>query len=338
MFYCEGGGQLNIRGNNIFTRNIIIQSDQTDIIRKRFNNKDCYISAYKYDNQDTSTANLFGSYYIDLDYQLQCDTDLKILQYDLLQISSFLRFQCDILPELIHVYFSGCKGFHILIHPNVFGINTAQSDLNIKYKAMSKYIASNIISYKTIDLKIYDRSRLFRMVNSINSKTGLYKVPIDLQFATHCTYNELIEYASRPKLLYTTNIKVSQIKKAADKFNSIIESNTLLSKRSVINHNGKVYEVPSCIQQIIQDGSSQGNRNNTCIIIASALLQSGKTEDEVRAAIDKWNENTTPNLASKEIEAVIKSAIKEYEAGRGYGCTSIKELGYCVGSACRCYK
>ena len=39
--YCEGGGMLNINGNNIFTRNIIITPDEAETIRNRFHNKDC---------------------------------------------------------------------------------------------------------------------------------------------------------------------------------------------------------------------------------------------------------------------------------------------------------
>lgn len=339
-FYCEGGGQLNIKGNNIFTRNIIIEDTNTESIRKRFNNKDCYISAYKYDTQDLATANLFGSYYIDLDYELHNDNDLKVLQYDLLQITSFLKFQCDIPKEYIKVYFSGCKGFHIILDANIFGINTFKSNLNVQYKAFSKYIYENIISYKTIDLKIYDRARLFRMTNSINSKTNLYKVPIQLEFATKCKYNELIEYAIRPKLpLFNKNIKITPIKKAIEKFNNAFKKEGIqINNRSIINRNGKVFEVPACVRQMIQDGATQGNRNSTCVIIASTLLQSGKNEEEVQSLVQEWNNNTTPRLSDKEINAVIKSAIKEFNSGKGYGCSSIKELGYCIGAECRCYK
>lgn len=337
-FYCEGGGMLSVRGENIFTRNLIVDSKNTESIRKRFNNKDCYISAYKYDNQDLSIANLYGSYYIDLDYQLKTNEDLKILQYDMLQIVSFLKYQCGIQSESIKLYFSGCKGFHILINPLVFGIETAQADLNIKYKAFTKYILNNIISYKTIDLKIYDRARLFRMVNSINMKTGLYKVPVSFDFATKCSYDELIKYASHPKLNSLNTFEPSPINKAIEKFNSVIEAESSLNQRNIIRRDGRVFEVPACINQMIQAGATQGNRNNTCIIIASALLQSGKTEEEVTSALNEWNENTTPSLSDKEIKSVIKSAIKEYNSGKGYGCNSIKEMGYCIGAECRCFK
>ncbi len=338
-FYCEGGGMLSINGDKIFTRNLIIESDKTESIRKRFNNKDCYISAYRYDSQDLKTANLYGAYYIDLDYQLNSTEDLRILQYDLLQIIAFLRHQCDIPSEFIKIYFSGCKGFHILIDPVIFGINSVQTDLNLKYKAFTKYISDNIISYKTIDLKIYDRSRLFRMVNSINMKTGLYKVPVNFEFATKCTFEELVKFASHPKLLSIKREQPLPINKAIDKFNDAVSSEMVqINKRNIINRNGRIFEVLPCINEMIRVGATQGNRNSTCIIVASALFQSGKTEEEVYAALQEWNSNTTPSLSDKEIRSVIKSAIKEYNSGKGYGCYSIKMAGYCLGAECRCYK
>jgi hypothetical protein len=44
------------------------------------------------------------------------------------------------------------------------------------------------------------------------------------------------------------------------------------------------------------------------------------------------------NKKKKEIESTVTSAAKEYDSGKGYGCSSIKELGFCIGSECRNYK
>ncbi len=336
--YCEGGGMLNINGNNIFTRNIIITPDEAETIRNRFHNKDCYISAYQYDSQDRDTAKLFGPYYIDLDYQLDNDDNLKILKYDLRQIYSFLRFQCDIPKESINIYFSGCKGFHILVDQRVFGIKEFRANLNQQYKSMTSYILENIISYKTTDLKIYDKSRLFRMVNSINCKTGLYKVPIDFDKLMSLSYDGLREYAKKPKLLFIKKSQAQPVQKAIDKFKSIWqESKAEYSKQRSIANRGN-FEIPQCIMNMIEAGSQQGNRNNTCIIIASALAQSGKTEEEISEALTEWNSHNIPRLGNREIKAVITSALKEHNAGKGYGCRSIRELGYCVGVECKYYR
>lgn len=43
----------------------------------------------------------------------------------------------------MEIYFSGNKGFHVLIPPEVFGI-TNDINLNIKYKKLVKLIAKRV--------------------------------------------------------------------------------------------------------------------------------------------------------------------------------------------------
>lgn len=336
MPYCEGGGMLSINGNNIFTRHIIVDSDHVNNIRKRFNNKDCYISAFQYETQDQESSNIIGPIYLDLDHELNNDEDLKIIQYDLVQCVSFFRFQCGIPKEFISVYYSGCKGFHIIVPAEIFDIKP-EHDLNLKYKMIAAHIRDNTTNYKTIDTRIYDRVRLFRMSNSINSKTGLYKVWIPYDFASKCNYQELREYASRPKLISGKSITPYVIPQAVNKFNEICNVNSsFVSRRVICNKN---FEMSDCIKQMLTSEAPEGTRNNTCIVLASSLLQCGRTEEEILQTLLDWNITyNTVKLSKREITAVVKSAVKEHESGKAYGCSSIKDLGYCIGAACKYFK
>ena len=337
-YYNECGGTLLINGNPIFTRNIIVESTNINSIRNRFKNKDCYVSAFQYDSQNRDEANLYGAFYLDLDYEIQNDTDLKIIQYDLAQIVSFFRNHCGIPLELINIYFSGCKGFHILIDPIIFGISP-DKNLNLKYKQFASYIKDNTINYKTIDTKIYDRVRLFRMVNSINGKTNLYKTKIPYEMAVKCSYSDLMEYAKAPKLLFSPKPYI--INKAKDKFIEICSSASTVTvrKNSRFNSDGKKYDLCPCIKNMLETEARKGSRNNTCVLMASSLLQSGYDSEETLSMLLQWNDTyNTSKLHKKEIEATVSSATKEYNAGKGYGCSSIKELGFCVGKECRNFR
>ena len=98
---------------------------------------------------------------------------------------------------MVQIYFSGSKGFHILVEPEVFGIEPRQN-LNEQYKTIASELNKQTI-YKTIDVRIYDRRRLFRFPNSINAKTGLYKVPIRQKDLRGITIEKIQEYASEPR-------------------------------------------------------------------------------------------------------------------------------------------
>lgn len=336
MPYYEGGGMLFVNENKVFTRHIMVDSNHLNNIRTRFNNRDCYVSVFQYETQDQESSNIIGPLYLDLDHELNNDDDLKIIQYDLIQCVSFLRFQCGIPKELISVYYSGCKGFHIIVPAKVFGLKP-EHDLNLKYKMIATHIRDNTTNYKTIDIRIYDRVRLFRMCNSINSKTDLYKVWIPYELAIKCSYKELQEYASRPRIMSGISAQPYVIPQAVNKFNEICNTTSnSVSQRIIGNRN---FEMSDCIKQMLTSEAPEGTRNNTCIVLASALLQCGKPEDEVLDLLLAWNSTyNTAKLSIREIRAVVKSACKEYESGKAYGCSSIKDLGYCIGAACKYYR
>lgn len=334
MFYVEGGGSLMIDNNKVFIRNIIVESGKINEIRKRFNNTDCYTTAYKYDSQDIATANLYGDFYLDLDYMLKSDTDLKIIQSDLRIALSTLHNLFNIPYEYIRVYFSGSKGFHIIVPSIVFNI-TPCNNLNLYFREVANYI-NEYTKYKTIDLKIYDRVRLLRLDNSINSKTSLYKIQLDLDFAKNCTYQELCNKARKPQLFINNN-KPTIIKDAAKKYAEIIGNMQVKINRNKIRNSS--FELPICIKNMLESEAPEGSRNNTSVTCASALLQHGKSFDETYQILLEWNDTyNNPKLSNKEIQSTVTSAQKELEFDKCYGCNAVKTLGFCVGTECPLYK
>ena len=79
-------------------------------------------------------------------------------------------------------------------------------DLNSKYKILATELKSYTIT-KSVDTRIYDNKRLFREPNSINRKTGYYKVQLTLNDLKAMSYEDLIKYASKPRdLLEVDNV------------------------------------------------------------------------------------------------------------------------------------
>jgi len=80
------------------------------------------------------------------------------------------------------IYFSGAKGFHIGVPSQLFGLEPAV-DLNVTIRRIAMAIAGVV----KIDTAIYDKNRLWRIPNTVNSKSGLYKIPL--------TYNEFASWS-----------------------------------------------------------------------------------------------------------------------------------------------
>ena len=78
--------------------------------------------------------------------------------------------------------FSGNKGFHIGIDTGVFGRLLPSGNLNIVFseirREISQICALTESERELIDFAINDRTRLWRLINTINAKSGLFKIAL----------------------------------------------------------------------------------------------------------------------------------------------------------------
>lgn len=326
--YVEIGGRVN----GVFRRNIVVESNKKEEAIKKYEFTDTYSTIYKYDNHRQDGANIIAPMYIDLDID-NLEKDFDRLRRDVLLITRKLITMFGIKEENIQYFFSGSKGFHILIPSEVFGISPIR-DLNDKYKMLAIELKSYTIT-KSIDTRIYDTKRLFREPNTINTKTNLYKVQMTLDQIRNISYNELMEFASSPKSLF--DVEVEYNPKAEQAFNSLIEQVKERQKKS-INH--KVArqmlenkELLPCVKYILQNGAQKGGRNNTAMALASALFQRNEDKRYVEDIMDTWNRTKLDEpLPDKELEATVRSAFNNVRDGRRYGCGAFIDMGICVKS------
>lgn len=341
MWYIEMGGMYKINNEKHFGRKIYIEASSKEIrniATTKFNNEDVYATIFQYNNEDQNNSDLFGPLYIDLDMNFNNDNEYKKLKEDLTRIVTYLNLQYNIPKEYIRFFFTGKKGFHLIIPAKVFGVKP-RKDLNFIYKEIAKELNDNTI-YKIVDTKIYDKKRLLRVVNTINGKTGLYKVPIAYDDIIKFSYEDIKEYASSPKTISIS--EVDTVEKARIKFNSITDNinkiNEKKAKSILVPKNVDLSKIifPKCIQEIYKNGAVDGSRNNTTIILASAFFQKGIDYETTLALINKWNlEKNSPSLSDHEIKTTIDSAYQQIQSGRRYGCSSIKDVGLCVGKECK---
>jgi|GEM_PF-984063 len=152
-------------------RNIIVPADEEQIetFRKKHNNCGVYSSIFEYDNENIRKGKKRGPLYFDLDgpYALE---DARSL------IENLQSFGCPI--ESIRLYYSGNKGFHVVIPFESLKIEP-EEHLEDKYRA----VAENLDRYlylSSLDFSIYDRVRLWRIPNSIHEESKLYKIPLSI--------------------------------------------------------------------------------------------------------------------------------------------------------------
>ena len=321
--------------NNTFRRNIFGEQNDENIINSF--ESDTYCTIYKYDNENIDSCNFIAPLYLDLDID-NIEEDYNKLIRDLKILIHKLVTEFHVEQNDIQIYFSGSKGFHLIISENIFGFEPGRT-LNKDLKKVAVYLKAYTLT-KCIDTKIYDYKRLFRINNTINSKTGLYKVRVLYNDLINMSYDELIEYASKPKDIESDDYLYND--KASESFINLIEKLNKRDREKINIQVAKEYirkkELLPCVKYILQNGSPNGQRNNSTIALANSLFQVGYNQDEVIEIITTWNEtkNEEP-LPDREIRATIKSAYNNSKQNIYYGCSSFRELDVCV-KGCPIYK
>lgn len=324
--YIELGGKIN----GVFKRNILIESSKKEETLNKYDFTDTYSTIYSYDNKNQDLANVIAPLYIDLDIN-DLEKDYDKLRKDVLLLIRKLKTVFHLQDDNIQIFFSGSKGYHLIIPYQVFGIQPSR-DLNDKYKLIATELKSYTIT-KSIDTRIYDSKRLFREPNTINTKTGLYKVYMTLDQVRNYTYEELIQRASSKQDIGEVNIEYNI--KSDEAFNRMINELKERQKKT-INH--KVArqmlqnkELLPCVKYILQNGAQKGGRNNTAMALASALFQRNEDKEYVEEIMDTWNKTKLDEpLPERELELTVRSAYNNVNDGRRYGCGAFIDMGICV--------
>ena len=225
--------------------------------------------------------------------------DLQQAQYELQALISNME-SYDIDLDTCRFYFSGAKGFHVMIPSGIFQAEPS-TDIHKRFRRVAISLAENL----NIDTAIYDKTRLFRLANTINSKTDLYKTELYAHEAMYLSIDEIKELAKQPRerLSIETEYDVS-------------EGLTRLYQEDLSKPKGKTtktrYKV--CMQTLMQ-GVGEGERDNVGVRVSSHLRQSGLTPKMMWSALEEWNESNDPPLENDELERIFEQGLQDYEFG-----------------------
>lgn len=322
--YVEAGVSLP---NNSFKRNIIIPIAEIENFRRQHNNTGVYVTAYRYNSKEIRNSKAYSDLYFDFDKE----GDFEAVRKDALTALSYIKTTFGIDYNIPNIYFSGHKGVHITIPAECLGVEPSEN-LNDVYKLIATDVSMSL-SNDTLDTVIYDKVRLFRLINSIHQKTGLYKIPLSYDELKTLSYESIVTLASsyRPPIEKPTPGLNEQ---AASIFRSYI-ARYEASKNRVRERSGKIIRLestPPCIEWILYHGAVRGKRNDTAIVLASHYRQRGLDYEDVLDSVLNWNTQVLEEpLSDSEIERCVKQV---FDNKYNYGCQTIKDLAICEPNNC----
>ena len=131
-------------------------------------------------------------------FDVDCD-DLEVSRINMIRLIDYLK-SINMYREMAAVIsFSGSKGYHL-------EIKTDYSFSPKELKKFCKHLATQVnfveeAGFK-VDPSVYNTNRIFRIANTLNEKSGLYKVNVTEQDLKDQTTDLIKEYAKSPKELF----------------------------------------------------------------------------------------------------------------------------------------
>ena len=285
----------------------------------------------------------YGPMVFDLDSQDAStpEANWKLVVFELTKIVKYFESEWYLPSHAIQWFFSGSKGVHGIIEPEVLDI-IPHKHLHIIYRRLAELVIE-MTGVTTLDLRVYDARRLFRVPLTRHGKTNLFKIPLTLTDTQLLTYNEICQMAQKPitrhcyenvSIHTRTRIMIQLlIKETArieeQKLKRLREHNTSI--------NVNTEDIP-CVQKMLMEGGRQGKRNESAAALASHFRQTGMDIDTTVAIIIDWAQLKCdpPIIDDRELREIENTVRYQFSArGKTYGCPKFKELsGICVPEHC----
>ena len=308
--------------------------EESNAVHKFSGNRDgVYTSLYDYDElvreyvrKHKTLSGYDGIIYMPDEFILDVDKEDRDTEYARQKaIALILMLEDYHIPS--RIYFSG-TGFHVGIPGQAFKWQPHQ-DLHqfVKEELTKAQI------YTLADSSVSDKTRLIRLVNTLNTKSGLYKIPItrnDLESPIDLIY----EKAKTVQDFEDYEMECNPVWDVTPKERVIIQARSFDTKPAVREPDSIYYP---CIQKMLR-GGTEGMRHAQALRIASHLRWR-YPEDAVSAVMEDWRLRSNPDTFSEnEMTQIVDSCYTGHNgAGIRYGCDDSIMDKHCS-SVCRLYK
>jgi len=280
------------------------------------------------------------------DFDGHDDAGVEQARKDVITLLDFLP-QLSVPGECVRVWFSGNRGFHLTVEPEIFN---AEPDKNLTYaiKLLCLWFGDKL-SLLTMDRTIYSRRRQWRLPNSIHGKSGLRCIEIDVKTFRSLSLDQIKELAKteQPELYADPDFEnVEADPTLVEMFVGFkTDSDALLSAKTDTSVVSSIDGQPPCIEDLLEHSIRRaGERNKGTVVLASFYRDIGIPRDDAIAKCIEWVRKIPTNLTrvdKREITENTRSVVSSVYAGDyHFLCNAIRSIGsdkrpiVCIGQEC----
>lgn len=338
-------------------RNHVVRLDEVPALAARYANHECFATIFCFADEillylaehrvggRPSIAGYDGRVWapflpLDLDsaeppYRLDDALELARVVYRL------LVERWRVAPEAVHTYFSGAKGFHVLIDTRAFGRVRPAADLHRVFSRLRLEVLRALpgSARPLFDLAIGDKVRLLRLPNSRHAESGLYKIPLTAEQLHSQGIDGIRALARSPQPLPRVTagglLPTETVAAAVFLVEAFARARRALRRERTphpyrFGAPSGVAEAALCPARLAmwRTRTAPGNRNNVAIRLASAFRLAGHTHANTEALLLDWNARCGIGLPIRELASVVHSAyVRPY--AYAYGCHDEVVRSFC---------
>ena len=304
--------------------------DSSNIVKWMDLHSDTFMSLYEYDSdvkdyfaKNKKLSGYDGKIYIPEEFILDVDGGNPD---DAQKKAIGLKIFLDDLDIPFKPFFSG-TGFHFHIPSAAF---TYRPHKNLHMKLKKVLTEHGIFEYA--DPSVTDKTRLIRIPNTKNTKSGCYKVELQNNMLEG-NINKIIEYAKRPQPLSDKVLECQPV------FNILISKEEVKQTTSVSQGRSPDPSLYPCISSML-NSIPMGKRHMVALRL-SAWFRWLYPEEIVRYLMEGWRNQVSRHdkvFSEKEMDSIVTSAYEGHNGqGNKYGCSDPIMDEYCK-NTCRLYR
>lgn len=282
----------------LINRNQIIEADKFSLNGQC---SECYRSIFCFDvglklyvDKSGSVAGYSGQHGADYLY-FDFDGDLNEVKNEVEKFIRFLEAGYELPIEYVGIYFSGNKGFHLSIPFKAI----SEPEFSIEFsKTVKKMVGRLAEGFKFVDVSIYQVNRLFRLENTINAKSGLYKIPLSFLELFSLSVDAIKELAKSPREIEQYK-DIQEVAGLRDLYLECKRVDTAQPKQSTVNEFKDIF-----------NGVAEGNRNSAAVKLAGLFVSKGFDEGFTFDMLKLWNQNNNPKLSDIELQGIVRSCFR----------------------------
>ncbi|MHB1686953.1 MAG: primase C-terminal domain-containing protein [Ignavibacteriaceae bacterium] len=279
------------------------------------NRTDCYQSLFtfdetlkKYVNEKKSVSGFSGGHIAKgFIFDFDDRENLETIKQETVNFILHLRDTYNLPIDFIQCFFSGLKGFNVLIPIQLFTSLPIEprSDFWKVYRSIALELANDF----RIDHSIYELKRLIRIPNSQHSVSMLYKIPLRFSELNSLSIDEIKSLARSPRTINQISMgRVLPITALTEVFNKWNNHNFSTDSSIYNNADG---------DDDLLGGVVQGKRHNKLTKIIGTFVNRGFDETSITKVCVNWNKENEPPYNDDELSHQVKDLFKRFRTGNG---------------------